>query len=612
MAEEQPRRVTLEDYSSTFVPQYFLSVARPEVQAQNLTYPPSLIQLIQCNLFHGLPNEDPYSHLATYIEICNTVKLAGVPEDAIRLSLFSFSLSGGAKRWLHSFKGNSLKTWDEFPDESLSEELERFHSLLRKTPTHGFSEPIQLNIFIDGLRSQSEQLLDAYAGGKIKLKTPGAAMDLIENMAASDHTILHDRVTSCTLFDGAHGSGLYIPTEETSHEVNYMGNQPRQNFNAGGFSGLQHGQPYQQHNQWRTHPGNQFNKDQGGLPNRLQQQGPSLSERTTKLEETLAQFMQVSLTNHKSTESAIKNLEVQVGQLSKQLAEKSSSTFGANTEQNPKEECKAVMTRGRKVAMEEEEKKKKMVEDDKQQLAIESAPEPVQPFCELIEKEEEEEDEQMRETPIILKRHLARFLDIFKKLEITMPFGEALQHMPLYAKFLKDMLTRKNKYIHSNNIIVEGNYSSVIQQILPPKHKDPGSVTIPRSIGEVSIGKTLIDLGANINLMPLSMCWRLGELEIMPTRMTLQLADRSITKPYGVIEDVLVRVKHLIFPADFVVMYIEEDADIPLILGRPFMSTARCVVDMGKKKLEMGFEDQQISFDLFNEERKLLDHNVCL
>jgi len=72
--------------------------------------------------------------------------------------------------------------------------------------------------------------------------------------------------------------------------------------------------------------------------------------------------------------------------------------------------------------------------------------------------------------------------------------------------------------------------------------------------------------------------------------MTLQLADSSITKPYGVIEDVLVRVKHLIFPADFVVMDIEEDVDIPLILGRPFMSTASYVV--GKKKLEMGIEDQ--------------------
>ena len=179
-----------------------------------------MIQLIQNNLFNGLPNEDPYAHLATYIEICNTIRLAGVPEDAIRLSLFSFSLSGEAKMWLHSFKGNSMKTWNEvvekflkkdfpesktaegkaaissfhqFPDESLSEALERFRGLLRKTPTHDFSELIQLNIFIDGLRTQSKQLLNALAGGKIKMKTPEEAMDLIENMAASHIAILRDR-----------------------------------------------------------------------------------------------------------------------------------------------------------------------------------------------------------------------------------------------------------------------------------------------------------------------------------------------------------------------------------------------------------------------------------
>ena len=122
-----------------------------------------------------MPNEDPYARLETYIEICNTVKIAEVPEDAIRLNLFSFSLTGEAKRWLQSFKGNSLKTWEEgvekflkkyfleskiaegkaiissfhqFPDESLTEALERFCGLLQKTPTHGFTKPIQLNIFI--------------------------------------------------------------------------------------------------------------------------------------------------------------------------------------------------------------------------------------------------------------------------------------------------------------------------------------------------------------------------------------------------------------------------------------------------------------------------------
>jgi len=137
--------------------------------------------------------------LATFIEICNIVKIAGVLNEAIGLSLFSFSLAGEAKRWLHSFKGNGLKTWEEvvekflkkyfpesktaegkaiissfhqFPDESLSEALERFRDLLRRTPTDGFSEPIQLNMFIDGLRPQIKQLLDASAGGKNKAKNP--------------------------------------------------------------------------------------------------------------------------------------------------------------------------------------------------------------------------------------------------------------------------------------------------------------------------------------------------------------------------------------------------------------------------------------------------------
>ena len=135
------------------------------MQANNINYTHFLIHLIQGNLFQGLPNEDLYAHLASFIEICNTDKIVGVPNEAIRLSLFSFSLAREAKRWLHSFKGNSLKTWEEvvekflkkyfpksktaegkaaissfhqFPDESLSEALERFIGLLRKLPHMGF------------------------------------------------------------------------------------------------------------------------------------------------------------------------------------------------------------------------------------------------------------------------------------------------------------------------------------------------------------------------------------------------------------------------------------------------------------------------------------------
>jgi len=120
--------------------------------------------------------------------------------------------------------------------------------------------------------------------------------------------------------------------------VNYTGNQHRPGFNARGLVGYQQGSNFNQNQgQWRSHPGNQFNKDQGGSSNRPQNQAPSLYERTTKLEETFAQFLQVTMSNHKSTESTIKNLEIQVGQLSKQIADNSSRSFGANTENNPKE-----------------------------------------------------------------------------------------------------------------------------------------------------------------------------------------------------------------------------------------------------------------------------------
>jgi len=120
---------------------------------------------------------------------------------------------------------------------------------------------------------------------------------------------------------------------------------------------------------------------------------PSLYDRTTKLEETLAQFMQVSMSTQKSTESAIKNLEVQVGQLSKQLAERSSNSFTANIEKNPKEECKAVLTRSRMVIQVEESRADQKLEGFKQQLAAQPALEPLDDFVELEEVNEEAEGE---------------------------------------------------------------------------------------------------------------------------------------------------------------------------------------------------------------------------
>ena len=114
---------------------------------------------------------------------------------------------------------------------------------------------------------------------------------------------------------------------------------------------------------------------------------------------------------------------------------------------------------------------------------------------------------------------------------------------------------------------LEAGCSAIIQKAIPHKSCDPGSFTLPITVRNLYVGKTLLDLGASINLIPLSMLRRIGEVEVRPTRMTLQLADRSIKRPYDIVEDLLVKVDKFLFPVDFVVMNIEEDVDVPLILG---------------------------------------------
>jgi len=177
-------------------------------------------------------------------------------------------------------------------------------------------------------------------------------------------------------------------------------------------------------------------------------------------------------------------------------------------------------------------------------------------------------------------------MDIFKRLQINIPFLDAMEQMPTYAKFMKELLTKKRKFFEET-VELEAGCSAIIQKSLPQKSKDLGSFTIPVTIGTLLVDKALLDLGASINLMPLSMLRRIGDLEVKPTRMTLQLADRSLKYPYGVVEDVLVKVDKFIFPVDFVVMDIEEDIEVPLILGRPFMKTSKVIIDVDDGKLKV-------------------------
>ncbi|XP_014496981.1 uncharacterized protein LOC106758572 [Vigna radiata var. radiata] len=183
--------------------------------------------------------------------------------------------------------------------------------------------------------------------------------------------------------------------------------------------------------------------------------------------------------------------------------------------------------------------------------------------------------------------------------------------MPSYAKFLKELLSKKRKYIEEETNEVQGNCSAIIQKLLPPKLKDLGSFTIPCTIGNIFVGKPLIDLGANINLMPLSMFEKIEGLELKPTRMTRQLTDRSLNYPYGVAEYVLVKVDKFLFPVYLVIMEMEEDVNVPLILGRPFMKTARVLINVENGKLKVRVQDEDVNFDVFQAMSHLKDDKGC-
>ena len=197
-----------------------------------------------------------------------------------------------------------------------------------------------------------------------------------------------------------------------------------------------------------------------------------------------------------------------------------------------------------------------------------------------------------------IEEQFARFLKTFQKLEISMPFTEVVTQMPLYAKFLKDMLSKKRKIVEEGIVNLTATYSAVMKKELPEKMKDPGSFTVPCIIVGVEIQKALCDSGASINLMPLSVAKKLSLGELIPTTITLQMADRSMVKPEGVLEDVLVTVGKFVFPVDFIILDMEEDSQVPLLLGRPFLATGAALIDMQKGVLTLRVGEEVAAFNL--------------
>ncbi|CAJ2656660.1 unnamed protein product [Trifolium pratense] len=493
------------------------------------------------------------------------------------------------------------------------------------------------------LRAQTHMLLDVSAGGSINNKVANEAKELVEAMAQNEYRALNEK-----------GAKNKVSTLELDTERALLANFKLMNVHMETFikhlttNKLVHAQVQQ------------VSTSQAQLPtSRPSPLEETLSQVMKMIQvnfeamKTSQEAMKISQESaNKNHEAYIKNLETQMGQLSRQVASSSNGGFEGNTCNNPKKEsCNAIHLRSRVVPtpVSEPRAKENMsnevedkvvkgrsgkekyhegeVENERNgELEKEVENKSKNEKIEKSEKRKEKEGgvENERKSKILKDGEKAqevlpheklpyphkkkskrkdidfkKFMEMFNSLQVTIPFMEALEQMPVYAKFMKELLTKKRKPKEDETVLLTEECSAILQRKLPQKKKDPGSFTIPCSIGNLHVGRALCDLGASINLMSLSMMKKIPGAIAKPTKMQLSLADRSITYPYGILQDVLVRVAEFVFPADFVILDMEENAEVPLLLGRPFLATGRALIDVEMGDLMLRFNDEKVNFNIF-------------
>ncbi|GJW88049.1 reverse transcriptase domain-containing protein [Tanacetum coccineum] len=188
------------------------------------------------------------------------------------------------------------------------------------------------------------------------------------------------------------------------------------------------------------------------------------------------------------------------------------------------------------------------------------------------------------------------FLKMFKQLRLEIGLKDALVEMPKFSKWLSSLLRNNEKLEEIAITTVNDECSAIIMNKVPEKLEDPGKFLIPCALQELDRTNALADSGASINLLPHYIYKQLGLGALTPTRMALELANRSITYPIGIAEDVVVRVDGFTFLADFVVVNFKPDPRVPIILRRPFLRTAKALIDLYEEKLTLRVGSDELVF----------------
>nr|GEW95121.1 reverse transcriptase domain-containing protein [Tanacetum cinerariifolium] len=512
---------------------------------------------------------------------------------------------------------NEITQFTQNLEETFGEAWERFKEMLRQFPHHGFSELHQIDTFYNGLNEHEQDSLNVGAGGNILRKTPRDTLTIIENKS----NVRYSRNKPVAFKVSTTSSGNLSSTDARIDKLTYTISNLVETFNkkmttpatvkvveetcviCGDLkaittrSGVTLAGPSvsppplpskEVDREPKTITDQILTESTNNIPPLVVQ--PSLASTSTlisssNMPEVTKDTIQLSI---KNIQPLVAQTQVPIDELV--VAPNPKSTIPYPSRANKQKLCEKEDMLALKFveifrnlhfelsfadALLHMPKFALMFKTQTQvpidELVVAPKPRPLIPYPLRANKQKLRE----KDDNLALK-----FVEIFRNLHFELSFADALLHMPKFALMFKSILNNKEKLFDLATTLVNENCLAVILKKLPEKLGDPDKFLIPCDFSGFDECLALADLGASINLMPLSIWKKFSLPELTSTQMILELTDRSMTQPAGIAEDVFVKVGKFNFPTDFVVVDYVVDPRVPLILGRPFLKTGRALIDV--------------------------------
>ncbi|KAK1693839.1 hypothetical protein QYE76_010536 [Lolium multiflorum] len=548
----------------------------------------SHIAIVEKTPFCGTEKESAVEHMT------ELSTLSGLFSDDIKMrtyfvaKIFPFSLKDDAKTWYNNLPPGSIKSpkelldvffrkyfpasaqhaalqriynFDQEDGEKLPEAWARFCSLIRAQPDHDLEKHDLLDIFYSGLTIESRAYLDSCAGCVFRKRTPDDAEELLAKIGRNHDDWSTPEPTPTPIVKKR---GMIKLNDEDMREakksLKEKGIKPEDVKNLPPIEDI-----------CETIPPSSMIEDPlypEGHPKRVEQDSQPIktSAPSKKKKKKHKNVVESSEPVNDPNSISISDAETESGNEHEEDNDKNDTPDKEEIEKEPEKPAK---------------NKKYTKEDfitEKHGNEREPWVQKQMPFPAKKLKSKEEE-------------HYNKFCDWMKPLFLQIPLTDAIK-LPPYSKYMKDIVTNKRKVPNEEISTMLANYS--FNGKIPKKLGDPGIPTIPCSIKNNYVRTALCDLGAGVSVMPFSLYKRLDLDKLIPTDISLQMADKSTAIPVGLCENVPVQVtQHCLILTDFVVLEMPEDDNMSIILGRPFLNTAGAVIDCNKGMVTFNVDDKE-------------------